>query len=100
MRNNPVFFLQMVAMIKGEGLTFFGYINNNQNLEIGDFIEFDFEGRKIKRRIRRIGLVNSKENYERGFYSISVFITCKDKIEAKNISKSNLKNVECIIYKE
>jgi len=100
MKKNPVFFLQLATTIKGEGLTFFGYINNDQNFEIGDFIELDFEGKKIKRKIKRTGLVNSRENYEKGFSSISIVVKCKDKIEAKNISKADLKDVECIIYKE
>ena len=100
MEINPVFFLQMASVLKGEGLTFFGYINDNKNFEIGDFIEFDFEGKKIRRKIRATGLVNSRENFEKGYSTISLFITCKDKTEAKNISKTNLENVECVIYKE
>ena len=59
MKNKPIFFLQFATVLKGDGLAFFGYINNNQNFEIGDFIEFYFEGKKIRRRIKRTGLVNS-----------------------------------------
>jgi hypothetical protein len=36
MEINPVFFLQMASVLKGEGLTFFGYINDNKNFEIGE----------------------------------------------------------------
>lgn len=99
MNDNPIFYLQFSFILKGEGLTFCGYIKNNKDFEIGDYVEFDFESKKVRRKIRRVGLVNHKENFEKGLYTISLFITCKDKAEAESISKSELKDVECVIYK-
>lgn len=100
MQKSAVFFVQFVAVMKGEGLTLFGYTIDNENVEIGECVEFKFEDKKIRRKIKGIALVNNRENFEKGLNSIALFIQNKDKEESKIISNSYLKNTECEIYKE
>ncbi len=100
MQKSAIFFVQFVAVMKGEGLTFFGYTVNNENVEIGEYVEFKFENKNIRRKIKGIGLVNSRENFEKGLNTISLFIECNDKVESERISKSDIKNIECGIYRE
>ena len=84
----------------GRGLVFSGYITDERSISTGDYIEFKLEKEKIKRRIKSVSLVNNRNNFEKGIGTIGLLIQCLNKEEVEKIRISELKDVECLIFKE
>ncbi|WP_412983985.1 hypothetical protein [Pontimicrobium sp. IMCC45349] len=88
-------------IITGRGLVFTGHIIEGV-INIGDYIEFSFNGNLIRRRIIGINAVRNSMHSKGVFDKLNtgVLIKCQSEEEMKMIRISNLKDVEAFVFKD
>jgi translation elongation factor EF-Tu-like GTPase len=93
------YYIEDKFIISNRGLAFIGNIVEGE-ISTGNYIEFNFFGSLIKRKIIGINLTSSPSFPNEVLHEnrIGVLIECENQKEIKKIRESNLKNIEALIY--
>lgn len=99
MKEIAKYYIEDKFIISNRGLAFIGDIIEGE-ISTGNYIEFNFNGNLIRRKIIGINLTSSPSFSNEGLHGnrMGILIECENQKEIKKIRESNLKNIEALIF--
>jgi len=99
MKEVAKFYLNEKFVITGRRIVFTGHILDGI-INIGNYVEFNFNEELIQRKIKGIELIRDAIQNEGVFdrKNTGILIECKNQDEIEKIKNSDLKDVEILIF--